>query len=783
MAYRLEKEPTGKQAIVIDGWEKGIAPSPHKGIAAIKNANIMTDMGTVVCNYTRVQQSVAAYSSTITSNGDGIHFTWNSVNTPYVNQTIVATDNNITGFTSGTAYWIAGVVGTTITLSASYGSAVLNGFGAAGTAGFTVSAPGIGVESATETYYDGSTLQYRFFFADTKNVWMQDTALSATLWYRVTTDTIGKRTSNATGFAVLNGWIHFFQKGIIYTLPTYNLTAAWSNCAINLSLQSPSVGYTNSNYALVGHQNTLNFCNGNVISTIFPDSTSAGLNPNVFSNGTYTVVGAGTYTATAPPNAPDVTLTLTAPWAFQDGNYEITFSNGDKRTSAAFSQGSTTVTWTGALSGLSTTTLIVKSYILQMNLLYAGQYVIRGQTWYPTTGGTLPVGLSANTLYYVATNADTHGVYDTTLCQFSIKTAGDGTSALALGPVLSGTQYFNSYNPAMGTIDGSVSGGGSTYVGTTSACTLSEGELTLALAELGNSLIIGTRGNTLYQWDEVSPGATGFIPLAESYTSFLLTVNNVVFAFVGQKGNVYVTNGSAASGVLGIPDYLAGIPGNKSSYIEPYFTWGQAIYANGLVLFSIQDQNSGKAGALGGIYSFVPSFYNSVTGEDNGTALRLENFNSYGTYNGLATVLLANPSQGAAGIQYWSLWTSSITSPTYGIDYTGTVPYSGGQTVIETDIVPVGTMLNKATFSQVEYKLSAPLATGESVAVSWRPDSTSAFQSLGTAVTEGANALSGYFTTTGAGMQGLQWLQLQITLTSTSSSPSFVQLREVRVRQ
>jgi hypothetical protein len=40
MAYRIETEENGKQALVIDGWEKGIAQSPFKGIANIKNFNV-----------------------------------------------------------------------------------------------------------------------------------------------------------------------------------------------------------------------------------------------------------------------------------------------------------------------------------------------------------------------------------------------------------------------------------------------------------------------------------------------------------------------------------------------------------------------------------------------------------------------------------------------------------------------------------------------------------------------------------------------------------------------
>jgi len=53
MAYRFEKQPTGGTDIVIDGFEKGIAESPYKGIANIRNLVVKYYDGVAYVNYKR----------------------------------------------------------------------------------------------------------------------------------------------------------------------------------------------------------------------------------------------------------------------------------------------------------------------------------------------------------------------------------------------------------------------------------------------------------------------------------------------------------------------------------------------------------------------------------------------------------------------------------------------------------------------------------------------------------------------------------------------------------
>jgi hypothetical protein len=253
-------------------------------------------------------------------------------------------------------------------------------------------------------------------------------------------------------------------------------------------------------------------------------------------------------------------------------------------------------------------------------------------------------------------------------------------------------------------------------------------------------------------------------------------VDNTVYAFAGSKGNIYITNGVQIAGALTIPDYIANQYGTNQN---PWFVWGDCMFLRGRVWFSVQDQNAGNTtGNCGGVWSFTPT-QNLFLGQDQGVGLRLEHQNSYGTYNGVCDVLLPSMNQNANGAQYWSGWTNAYTGGSTGIDFSGTVPYNTAQFgQIDTDIIPVGTFLTPYTPTNIEYKLYRPLVSGETVEIQERPNLTKTFTSFGTDNVVGHTALQ--FPTT---LQQAQWLQFRVKLTSTATTPSFLPITELRLRQ
>jgi hypothetical protein len=68
MAYHIEQNPiNGQTEVVIDGWEQGIADSPHFGLSDMRNVNNDSIPGIALCNYKLVSQSQASLAGWLLS--------------------------------------------------------------------------------------------------------------------------------------------------------------------------------------------------------------------------------------------------------------------------------------------------------------------------------------------------------------------------------------------------------------------------------------------------------------------------------------------------------------------------------------------------------------------------------------------------------------------------------------------------------------------------------------------------------------------------------------------
>lgn len=709
MAYAYEQSSGD---IIINGWEKGIFPSPHQGIGDIKCANISTVTGEVMNNYARIKQTDDyTKSGTLTIGAAGnISYTGLSAGVYLkAGSWITVTSSSNVGNFPNQNYFItsSSQSSTSMQLSPTFGSGTVYTQGITANWTFLANTSDVGgvmtkpVQSATETYFDSSNVvQYRYYIMDDEgHVWVNDTANAGTNsagWLQI--DTVTARnaqygsaqptTLKATGFAVYNGWIFLFVGGAILTkltdilgVKTVDASTGWDAFTTTLN-SAPKT--TNPHFTYSSKAGVLYWTDGAFIGSLF---ATAGV-PNLWSYGRCTVVPA-TDTFTVINQIGGVAPYNTMPLTFKS-------SSGD---------------------------------------------------------ANVPAGLNATTIYYVI-NAST-GTSSTT---FKVS-ATKGGAAVDITSTGSGTQYFNTFDPRTT----------GTYLLSTQACTIpQQQDITQCITEIGTSVLIGCNSNTLYFWDGVATTPNGFLFLPENNAANIITVNNMAYVFCGARGNIYITNGNTASLAITLPSYV-------SNVVDPYFIWGGAMYSSGRVWFSVQDQTASMTGNCGGVWSFVPT-QNLFIGQDTGLAIRLDHQNSYGTYNGMANILLSSQNQNAKGIQYYSAWTSSVSSPVYGIDFSDTVPYSGGQTLVETDIIPVGTFLKKNTFSQVQYRLAAPIVAGESIQILARASITDPFVSLGTDNIAGilGNSFNLNFDLG-------QWVQLQVKLMGTGSSPSFVRLVELRL--
>lgn len=826
MAYRFEKTETGTE-IVFEGWENGIAQSPHKGIANMQGVNINTETGEAMCNFNRAQQFQTGTSGTLT------RVNTNTVSisgiTLLVGQVITITNGGTTGLSGDYYYLSTGkLYAGALPPSTPDSAAAVTGI-SAGSATFSIKYPlGKPIMKATETYHRDltDTLYYRYYFLDdTGSVWCHDT-YTLVNWDTPVWFFVGSAGTGASGLAYLNGWITVSVGSThTYWKLTSLLGAAWVDTVTALnSLNTPVHFLSNSFHSMLsGNQGKLYGTDGRYITSLFPNTSlltgaaniqsyakytvSGALGPELVTNGDFTgsaagwTLGAGwTYAANAVNKSSDGTATLRQDTiVLTEGNtYAVTYTisnrtvgdvtpvldsivTGTTRSAngtytdfliAAFSNATGRIAFTPS----NTARFTIDSVSIKEVSPNAATAIISGSA--PTLGditqsggvdntvripvyfftdGTLPAGISANTTYYIRW---------VSVSEFYVY--GSLTSAAAVDTSVgsSGNQYFITFNPQRS----------GTFTWTSQRINLPFNETATTLAEIGNTVLIGGKGNVIYPWNQVSTLPQDLIYLPENNTVNIISVNNIGYIFAGAKGNIYITNGSSVSRPLSVPDYCAGIAGTPATYIEPYFSWGDAMYCRGRVYFGIQDQTATKTGNCGGIWSFTPvqNFSNAETG----MALRLDNQNSYGTYNGLATLLIPGFEQSAISPQYWSGWKSSISSPTYGIDFTDTIPEE--TTIIETDLIRTGTAINQKTFSQVEYKLSTPLASGETVVVKYRQNGTDAFQPCGTLQVESATSLSGLFP---VNFEKGQWLQLQAVLNPlANASSSFCRLVELRVR-
>lgn len=298
-----------------------------------------------------------------------------------------------------------------------------------------------------------------------------------------------------------------------------------------------------------------------------------------------------------------------------------------------------------------------------------------------------------------------------------------------------------------------------TYVFNPVALKLPSYDTAQSIAEQGTNLLVGGSLNAIYPWDRLSNSFNYPIFIGDVFIKRMVTVNTNVYIFPGNntsRGRIYVTNGSQANLYYKIPDYIFGEQ-------DPYFEWGDAIYHRNNLLFGFfVDHNDGSG----------------VINSEEVWAIDLDTkaFRSISSINASsgkaqANVLIPMLTFGK-GFGYITAWDNS--GGTSGIGYTATKAGVGTANIF-TDLIPVGTLFESRTFSQVEFKLRSPLQSGESIQITPYVDSVA-----GTAftTTNTVGVLSDVYT---VNFEKSQWLQLYISLTGNSAT-SGVRLKEVRIR-
>lgn len=318
-------------------------------------------------------------------------------------------------------------------------------------------------------------------------------------------------------------------------------------------------------------------------------------------------------------------------------------------------------------------------------------------------------------------------------------------------------------------------GTASTYDFNASILRIPVNDVALSLAEVGggnssqSTLLVGGALNAIYPWDKLSTSFGLPIYVAESYIGRMVSANQNAFIFPGRfagRGNIYITNGSQADVFYKIPDYIFGQQ-------DPYFFWGDAIFhRNNLVFGMIPISNTGTNPNSNSVWALRISdkVFRSISRITTATSKML------------ATVLIPIVSPNGSplfppGFGYFIGWNDDSTGYGIGLTNTPAGTNSAGSSIL-TDLVEIGTYLEKKTYQNLEVKLRTPLESGESFTVTPIVDS----------VTGSALTFSQPTPTTGTissvanvNFQGAQWLQFLVTQIGNSLT-SGVRLYEIRIR-
>lgn len=311
-----------------------------------------------------------------------------------------------------------------------------------------------------------------------------------------------------------------------------------------------------------------------------------------------------------------------------------------------------------------------------------------------------------------------------------------------------------------------------TYTYTTGALAtgLPANDTATCLAQQSTNLLIGGVQNVIYPWNRIDVSFSYPIYLADGYIKNMVTANTNVFVFTGStngRGRIYITNGTNADVFFKMPDELA-------AAAEPYWVWGSSTYASmnaawhrSNLIFSANITTNGGTSIQGTA--------DRVFALDLSTkALRSVGDFPSSPSSGSVVIPIA-PGTSSTGMGFYAGFYNGTS--TYGIVSSVTNLTQSISSTYTTDIIPIGTFLNVKTFTSLEYKLSVPMSSGETLSVYYRSNLNTGFQLVKAFTTLSLIA----DIETPLNFEKLQWVQFQI-ITSAASGGSGVRLRELRIR-
>lgn len=292
-----------QQPLIINGWEKGIAESPHMGVGLIKNADINSFPGAVKVALAPQQSfhkintvtfTADAATDLCTASGaiesNGVNFTGAAVY-------FTTTGTLPAGLSINTIYFLYNQSSTTFKVCTSYKNSAGSATGTvinitdAGTGTHTMNAVAIG--TINWIIKDPRTGSY-WMLGSNGRVWFIPSGTRAYLLHNSAIDTGASTPTNASGQGIAlspfssttSTYLFVFRNALIDVIDVYGTTAiealAWSN---GWKSMNTGAGSGNSHHAIKGQDDVIYFCDDRYVGSIKENSGS-----------TFDPASAGTFT-------------------------------------------------------------------------------------------------------------------------------------------------------------------------------------------------------------------------------------------------------------------------------------------------------------------------------------------------------------------------------------------------------------------------------------------------------------------------------------------------------
>lgn len=276
MAYRLDSYDN---ALVIDGFEKGIADSPSSGIADMRNMNIISIPGEASVNFSTAKISPPAIpSGTVVSASAGADtITYTGAAGLGVNMAVVFAGGSLpAGIVAGTVYWIGTPSGGVVQLFTEISLTNVLNITGTGTGTFTVFTMNLpkyfAYDSNGATYWMVDALGQVWSNVETTiNGWWVYTGNSGGNGSTVGNGLVYYQASNGTGylFNFRNSAIDYTKTAALNVAWVYGWNPADGSTGNAAGYLKTGTGQSNSHEAFVAPTNQVIFCDANWIGRFY----------------------------------------------------------------------------------------------------------------------------------------------------------------------------------------------------------------------------------------------------------------------------------------------------------------------------------------------------------------------------------------------------------------------------------------------------------------------------------------------------------------------------------